>query len=828
METGFEYYAFISYKHEDKKWAKWLQGKLEHYRLPSVIRKEIPRLPKQIRPVFRDDTDLGPGILTDNLRKELEKSQYLIVICSPLSAQSEWVGKEITAFTEMGRADRIIPFIVDGEPNSNDEQECFHPIIKAKIPDMLGININAIGKQQAFVKVAAKLLDLSFDVLWNRFLREQRKQRIIAAVAGLLLLVSGGKVWDYFFRIKVEYYADYVDKKGVPKGIIPLNKAEIKKRNAHYRFESRHNLLRRVVYANSANMPIEHNNTEHADRFAIQLLTYKDKDNRLDETELKNAQGKTIAIYSWSGKNLDRIDIMDMEGGSTTTLAFSFTSLSNLFEQDSYKANIKHFKLTRNEDGFIIRKEFMKNNDDDEEPASDANGISGFEYDLDKNSGRVSELYYFGYANGEYFPLPDKTGVIRRNYTYDEYGNISRTEYFGKNNERVLNEQLWAIGIDVSNSDGNIIETSFFGTNGNPCLDNNGVARWTAKYDKRGNRIEGAYFGTDDNPCLSNGRYAKWKAEYNKHGKMKTIAYFGIDDNPCFNKDGIAKLTAKYDKRGNVENVAYFGIDNNPCLSYDGYAKWAVEYDPHGNIKNASFFGTDGNPRSDKYGVAKWTAEYELGIMIEQAYFGSDGTTPCLHKDNYAKWTAEYERGNMIKQAFFGNDGNPILHKDGYAKWTAEYNERGNMIEQAYFGTDGTTPCLHKDNYAKWTAKYDDSGTITNYKKYGINNQLVSTSTVFLVVQRGDPAYRKRLRGKMIVLKYCDWEFGNTLFELTKKTIPDNLEKATNLVILNAEGQIESYDFGEEHIYLRFTSGEISGERFNDIKKQHNEAFKVQ
>ena len=34
MESNFEYYAFISYKREDEKWAKWLQNKLEGYRLP--------------------------------------------------------------------------------------------------------------------------------------------------------------------------------------------------------------------------------------------------------------------------------------------------------------------------------------------------------------------------------------------------------------------------------------------------------------------------------------------------------------------------------------------------------------------------------------------------------------------------------------------------------------------------------------------------------------------------------------------------------------------------------------------------------------------------
>ena len=39
MEEQKEYYAFISYKREDEKWAKWLQHKLEHYRFPTRVTK---------------------------------------------------------------------------------------------------------------------------------------------------------------------------------------------------------------------------------------------------------------------------------------------------------------------------------------------------------------------------------------------------------------------------------------------------------------------------------------------------------------------------------------------------------------------------------------------------------------------------------------------------------------------------------------------------------------------------------------------------------------------------------------------------------------------
>ncbi len=42
MEQPKEYYAFISYKREDKKEAKRLQHALEYYRLPNHLRQEKP------------------------------------------------------------------------------------------------------------------------------------------------------------------------------------------------------------------------------------------------------------------------------------------------------------------------------------------------------------------------------------------------------------------------------------------------------------------------------------------------------------------------------------------------------------------------------------------------------------------------------------------------------------------------------------------------------------------------------------------------------------------------------------------------------------------
>lgn len=203
MEKQFQYYAFISYKREDEKWAKWLQGKLESYRLPAVIRKANNDQPKRLHPIFRDKTDLKTGVLKEELRNELEKSRFLIVICSPRSAKSEWVGKEIQSFVEMGRSKNIIPLIIEGTPYSNDiNTECLHTVMKEMLPELLGVNINEAGREskhikreRAFIRVISKMLDVSFDFLWRRQRRRMIRNAILYSVAAIFFILSLVFVW---------------------------------------------------------------------------------------------------------------------------------------------------------------------------------------------------------------------------------------------------------------------------------------------------------------------------------------------------------------------------------------------------------------------------------------------------------------------------------------------------------------------------------------------------------------------------------------------------------------------------------------------------------
>ena len=180
------YDAFLSYSHRDVRWAKWLQSKLEHFAISRSLREEMQEQKKELR-VFRDQTDLTGVELQASLEQELRRSRCLIVICSRSSAASPWVNEEIRYFRSLGREDSIIPFIVDGEPESSSpELECYPPaLLDREGKHFLGANIREIGREKAFLKVLAVLLGVRFDRLVNR--RRKARIRMAAAVGAVAL-----------------------------------------------------------------------------------------------------------------------------------------------------------------------------------------------------------------------------------------------------------------------------------------------------------------------------------------------------------------------------------------------------------------------------------------------------------------------------------------------------------------------------------------------------------------------------------------------------------------------------------------------------------------
>lgn len=179
MENGFNYFAFISYNKEDERAAKRLHRTLEQWRLPTSLVKKKGMERRPMRKLFFAPSDIVPRELEEELKRNLEASEHLIVVCSPTSAKSEWVGFEIDYFCSLGRQDKVHLIIVEGEPKSQDaEKECLHPNLKKHFKDLLAANIKEkhfkqpyLNRQRAYVQLIASMLDLDNDVLWRRHRR---------------------------------------------------------------------------------------------------------------------------------------------------------------------------------------------------------------------------------------------------------------------------------------------------------------------------------------------------------------------------------------------------------------------------------------------------------------------------------------------------------------------------------------------------------------------------------------------------------------------------------------------------------------------------------
>ena len=204
MSEVFKYFAFISYNSKDTAWGKKLQKKLEHYRMPATLCSEHNWQRTPIKPVFFAPTDIQPGGLSEELQERLKASQNLIVICSPNSAKSKWVGREIEFFHNLGRTKNIHFFIVDGIPHSGDpETECFNPVIdKLGMPEILGANIHEknsklpwLNRERAYVQLISKLLGVEFDAIWKRHKRQLRRKIIALTVAAIAVIAALIVVW---------------------------------------------------------------------------------------------------------------------------------------------------------------------------------------------------------------------------------------------------------------------------------------------------------------------------------------------------------------------------------------------------------------------------------------------------------------------------------------------------------------------------------------------------------------------------------------------------------------------------------------------------------
>jgi tetratricopeptide (TPR) repeat protein len=213
------YRAFISYSHRDRAVTAWLHRALEGYRLPGKLVGAATALgpaPSRLTPIFRDRDELpASGNLGRELNAALADSLFLVVVCSPASARSQWVDQEVLTFKRLGGEDRILALIVAGEPNTADD-ECFPPSLRFQLgpdgelsncaahPIAADLRPDGDGKRMATLKLVAGLTGVALDQLVQREAQRRYRRLAATAVAGFSGMALTGALALYANARRIE------------------------------------------------------------------------------------------------------------------------------------------------------------------------------------------------------------------------------------------------------------------------------------------------------------------------------------------------------------------------------------------------------------------------------------------------------------------------------------------------------------------------------------------------------------------------------------------------------------------------------------------------
>lgn len=214
------YRAFISYSWADREWAEWLHRTLETYRTPRALigaEGALGAIPERLTPIFKDREEEAAGHgITAAIEAALAESEFLIVLCSPNSAQSKWVNREIAWFKTNRDKRRILAIVVDGEPmaslKGDEAAECFPKALIYEVGDDLqpterledpplaaDARKEGDGKRLAKLKLAAALMGSGLDALVRRDERRRavRRRFVTGAAFALAAIFAGISVFAF-------------------------------------------------------------------------------------------------------------------------------------------------------------------------------------------------------------------------------------------------------------------------------------------------------------------------------------------------------------------------------------------------------------------------------------------------------------------------------------------------------------------------------------------------------------------------------------------------------------------------------------------------------
>jgi len=678
--TAPRYWAFISYSHADSAMAQRWHRLLERYVLPGKAR-HAHGLPRRLFPIFRDVEELEAASgLTTRLQDALDQSRWLIVLCSPQSAQSKYVNDEIQYFIGKHGPGRVLCVLLAGEPPA-----CFPPAIRALLDEPLAADgRKGRNAEIAKLKLVAALAGVGFTELRNREAQRRQGQRWILAAASLLVAIGALAYWDLWRREQVEYYIDTVRIHGIWQGVGPIPADQAAHRTRSYRF-TRHGRL---------NPP---HRVEHVDGSGQCTYAVYGNDEMRDillerpsygaDWQTNPALAYCTARFTYSADgSLREETLLNGLGHVAFSLLYTTPTLAQIshegYATTSEGGGIRYVSFERDAEGHDRRLRFS----------------------YGPNQPRRNQTFAYGYR----FDYDAKGRLLRRDVLDSEGKALGRSERFAYTRQGYPSE-IWyedaqgksrpgpegqvRDGFDVDVY-GNVIRRTGHSVSGQPMRMSSGFASERFQHDLQG-RITQVCFFDEIGRSIASDRLSACE-RYRLDAKGRTTRLEHVDTQGqlmLLGPEAAAELD--YDAGGNPIEMRFYGVDSQLTNTDFTGAIMRMQNDARGNLLQVSFFDPGGKPAAPA-GIGAQSVRFQYDArdrQIEKAYFGLDQQPVVIPSGGYAiKRLQRDERGNVLAKRYYGTDLKPmplaenLFPEDGigYASVLYRLDEAGNAVEQRY------------------------------------------------------------------------------------------------------------------------------------------------
>ncbi|MCD7885312.1 MAG: TIR domain-containing protein [Lachnospiraceae bacterium] len=776
MEQIYDFYAFISYKHQDLHFAKWLQKKLNNYRLPVKLAKAVGR--KRLSPIFRDQTDLPPGPLHDRLMQNLAASRYLIVICSPnIKAGADYIDEEIHGFLRSGhKPDQIIPVIIDSV-SDNPVEECFPPALKelSKETELLGVNIRDNGKHDAMLRIVAAMLQVNMTSVKNLDRIRARRTAMLASFAALVIAIFSAVGIYWYWDTQVEHTAYYVDCAlhwGVLEGIGDKLTPD-QYRNMFYYAEvtTKNHQVQKIRYLEGEGFAHSAGLVEFDISCSQVVYTYTD--GVLTVADYLDEDGKSVLCLDYTEKDLSIAHL--------TRNASEQTYSQTLQNQDGSDTAISHYRMSYDENGFLQSLDFMTVTGQLGEILTNGDGICGYQYEYNEaglltkktdvkfqeentqsaiarleeisdgeteadsitgfpytvysyENNRLTEISCYS-SNGH--PLNCSEGWSKEIITLDEYLNPVAMDFYSVPSRYDEEQYIYSVFYTIENGrlcyricrdgDGNYLDFYY---------DNQfNYAYMTLEYDSDTNDLQKIEW-YDANQVL------RMRQLYTEDGiHQETVEFFDETGEPEL-LYGYVKYTYSYDKQGRVTDIFYYDEQGN-LRSGGYYASEHYEYVSEDSdlTRRIEYLDSQGAPSMDGLSYASIEYEYdENGNLLQEATYDIYGQLCMSDWKGYAKIKWSYDAyGNVISYSYY-DENDQLFCSDVYgcAMEYDEFDASGKLISAAFYDENGCLTRKDAENYyfAAVVYEYDSNGNCSSIAYYDEHNQLMIPEGIWYAVKK--------------------------------------------------------------------------------------------